>query len=361
MNKRKVNIFALGGNEVAPVGLTDDRGHTIIPDIQMQWKKTDETCRLMASIINKFPEDDYIIIHGNGPQVGNILLRAEFSRKILPPLPLDVCDADSQGAMGYMIAQLLSNELSLLNNDKKVAEIVTQVLVNKDDPDFKSPSKFIGPTYTYNEVQERIDHEGWKMKVYKKDNKGEDIWRRVVPSPKPLDIIEIDFIETALEKGYIPIAVGGGGIPVIKVSPDDKGISYCNHDIKYNNKQNNTILSGIDGVVDKDLASALLGEMLIKRAKNKGEDLEVTLTIFTGVDGVKINYQEPDEKELRRLTVKEAESYLKEGQFPNGSMGPKMRAIIDFLNNGGKKAYISLTSKYLETLKGKAGTIIVKE
>lgn len=360
MGKRKINIFALGGNEVAPVGLMDDRGHPIIPDIPLQWVKTDKTCYRIADMIHNAPDESYIITHGNGPQVGNILLRAEFSRKILPPLPLDVCDADSQGAMGYMIAQLLTNELQMRGHDKIVSEFITQVLVDKNDPDFKDPSKFIGPSYTKEEAEERIDHEGWKMKVYKKNNKGEDIWRRVVPSPVPLDIIEFDIVEVMLDGGFIPITVGGGGIPVIQVEKDQKGYYHCNHGINYKDKNDDKILSGIEAVIDKDLASALLGNMLIKNAKKRGEEVEVHLTIFTGEDGAKLNYQKPDEKALRKITLSEAKEYLKEDHFPPGSMGPKMKAVINFIENGGEKAYISLTSKYFETLEGKAGTTVVR-
>lgn len=360
MSKKRINIFALGGNEVAPVGLMDEQGHPVIPDIPLQWQKTDKTCRLIADIINHHPDQGYIITHGNGPQVGNILLRAEYSRKILPALPLDVCDADSQGALGYMIAQLLRNELKIAGIDRIITELVTQVVVDKDDPDFKDPSKFIGPTYTKEEADERMDHEGWKMKPYIKNKKGEDLWRRVVPSPKPLDIIEYDLIDLAVNNGMIPIAVGGGGIPVVKVNKDKEDKYYCNHDIHYQVSDNNIeILSGVEAVVDKDMASALLGHMLIEKARQRGEDIEVVLTIFTSSDGAKLNYQKPDEKSLRKLTVLEAKEYYQQGHFPSGSMGPKIRAVIDFIENGGEKAYISLTSKYKETLKGEAGTVVV--
>jgi len=145
MEKRSIRIFAFGGNEVAPVGLKDEKGRPIIPDIPMQWQRTAETCKKIANIIEKRPNYSYVITHGNGPQVGNVLLRAEYSRKILPPLPLDVCGADTQGAMGYMIGQLLYNELASRGIKKEVVAVVTQVVVDKNDPDFQNPSKFIGP------------------------------------------------------------------------------------------------------------------------------------------------------------------------------------------------------------------------
>lgn len=360
MGRKRIRIFAFGGNEVAPVELKDEKGHPVVPDIPMQWQRTNETCKQIANIIKKYPDDLYIITHGNGPQVGNILLRAEYSRKILPPLPLDVCGADSQGAMGYMIGQLLSNELKTKGINKIVVSIVTQVVVRKDDPDFQNPTKFIGPPYTKEEAFERKEKNGWKVKLYKKDETGNEMWRRVVPSPEPIDIVEIELIESALEKNAIPITVGGGGIPVVEVHPDERGIYDCNYGIKFQNGKDIKIYSGVEAVIDKDLASALLGSMLIKRYKERGEDVEVTLTIFTAEDGAKLNYQKPDQQDLRLISLEEAKKYYEEGHFPPGSMGPKIKAIINFLENGGEKAYISLTTKYEETLKGEAGTTIVK-
>ncbi len=358
---RQIRIFAFGGNEVSPVGLTDANGKAIIPDIAMQWRRTSETSKHIAKIIETFPNDSYVLTHGNGPQVGNVLLRSEYSRPILPPIPLDVCGSDTQGSMGYMIAQILGNELISRGLNKRVVGIVTQVVVNKDDPGFKNPTKYIGPSYTKEEAMERASRDGWNVKLYKKDDKGNEIWRKVVPSPDPLDIVEFDLVEAALEEGMIPITVGGGGIPVIKIEPDETGAFKCNYDITFKDGFDGPIYTGVEAVIDKDLASALLGTMLIKRAKEKGEDVEVTLTIFTGEDGAKLNYQKPDQIDLRYLTLEEAKKYHSEGHFPAGSMGPKIAAIIKFLEAGGKKAYISLTTKYLETIEGKAGTTIVRE
>ena len=358
---KQIRIFAFGGNEVSPVGLTDENGKPIIPDIAMQWKRTAETCKNISQIIEAFPNDSYVLTHGNGPQVGNVLLRSEYSRPILPPIPLDVCGSDTQGSMGYMIAQILGNELRAKRISKPVVGIVTQVVVDKDDPGFKNPTKFIGPSYTKEEAMERAQKDGWAVKLYKKDEKGNEIWRKVVPSPEPLDIVEFDLIESAIEQGMIPITVGGGGIPVIKVEPGEDGTFKCNYGITYKDGKDAAIYSGVEAVIDKDLASALLGAMLIKRAKEKGEDVDVTLTIFTGEDGAKLNYQKPNQVDLRHLTLEEAKKYYNEGHFPPGSMGPKILAIIKFLEAGGKRAYISLTSKYLETLEGKAGTTIVNE
>lgn len=361
MAKKHIRIFAFGGNEVSPVGLTDEKGKPIIPDIAMQWKRTSETCKHIVRIMKQFPDDIYVITHGNGPQVGNVFLRSEYSRPILPPLPLDVCGSDTQGSMGYMIAQILGNELRANGINKTVVGIVTQVVVDKNDPGFQNPTKYIGPSYSREEAEERMKKDGWAMKLYKKDDKGNEIWRKVVPSPEPLDIVEIDAIEAAIEKGFIPITVGGGGIPVVEVEPDEKGEFKCNYEIVFRNGKGTKIYNGVEAVIDKDLATSLLGRMLIQRAKERGEDVDVTFTIFTGEDGAKLYYQTPQQVDLRRLTLEEAKKYYNEGHFPPGSMGPKILAIIKFLEGGGKIAYISLTEKYLETLEGKAGTTIVRE
>ncbi|MBC7195009.1 MAG: carbamate kinase [Caldisericia bacterium] len=311
--------------------------------------------------MKQYPDDIYVITHGNGPQVGNVFLRSEYSRPILPPIPLDVCGSDTQGSMGYMIAQILGNELRANGINKTIVGIVTQVVVDKNDPGFQNPTKYIGPSYTKEEAEERMKKDGWVMKLYKKDDKGNEIWRKVVPSPEPLDIVEIEAIEAAIEKGFIPITVGGGGIPVVEVEPDEKGEFKCNYEIVFKNGKDTKIYSGVEAVIDKDLATSLLGRMLIQRAKARGEDVDVTFTIFTGEDGAKLYYQTPQQVDLRRLTLEEAKKYYNEGHFPPGSMGPKILAIIKFLEGGGKIAYISLTEKYLETLEGKAGTTVVRE
>ncbi|HNW44914.1 MAG TPA: hypothetical protein PKI19_10450 [Elusimicrobiales bacterium] len=364
---KKIRIFAFGGNEVSPVGLKDKNGKTINPDIAMQWQRTAETGKLVADIFEKHPKDLYVMTHGNGPQVGNILMRAEMCRPAMFPLPLDVCVADTQGAMSFMLAQL-NNELNIRGIDNIVAGIVTQVVVNKDDPDFKNPSKYVGQSYTADEAKQRMA-EGWVMKMYKKDDKGNEIWRRVVPSPVPVDIVEIDAIEALLAKGIVPITVGGGGIPVREVTPeikDGKEIYATNFGVKFSKPakpgaQPLKMYTGVEAVIDKDLASALLGCMLMKRAKARGEEVEVSLTIFTGEDGAKLNYQKPDEKSLRVIKVSELEAIYNQvpPPFPAGSMGPKIKAVIEFIKNGGSVAYISKTDLFEETLAGKAGTTVI--
>ncbi|MDT8285611.1 MAG: hypothetical protein RQ748_00755 [Elusimicrobiales bacterium] len=363
---KKIRIFAFGGNEVAPVGMKDKDGRTINPDIAMQWQRTADTGKLVADIFEKHPEDRYVITHGNGPQVGNILQRAEMCRPGMFPLPLDVCVADTQGAMSFMMAQL-NNELNIRGIDNILAGIVTQVVVNKDDPDFKDPSKYVGQSYSAEEAKQR-QAEGWVMKIYKKDDKGNEIWRRVVPSPAPVDIVEIDAIEALLDKGIVPITVGGGGIPVREVPVEVKDgveIYTTNYGVKFSRPAKGgdplKMYTGVEAVIDKDLASALLGCMLMKRAKARGEEVEVSLTIFTGEDGAKLNYQKPDEKALRVIKASELEAIYNQvpPPFPAGSMGPKIKAAIEFVKNGGSVAYIAKTELFEKTLKGEAGTTIL--
>ncbi len=360
MGIKRIRIFALGGNEVSPIDIKDKNGSSVRADIPMQWQRTADTCKEIANIIEEFPEDSFIITHGNGPQVGNILLRAEHSLDILPPLPLDVCGADSQGAIGYMIGQLLNNELRTRNIKRNVDTIITQVVVDRNDPNFKNQTKFIGPAFTKEEALERKEKAGWIVKLYKKDPEGYEIWRRVVPSPQPIDIVELDLVQSTLEKGIIPITVGGGGIPVIEVEADNRGVYKCNYNIKYQNERDLKIFTGVEVVIDKDLASALLGVLLIQRYKRYGECVEVMLTIFTAEDGAKLYYQKPDQSDLRIVTLDEIKEYYNAGHFPPGSMGPKIKAIINFMEGGGERAYISLTKKYKKTIRGEAGTTIVK-
>ena len=366
---KRIRIFAFGGNEVSPVGMKDPKtGKTVNPDIATQWRRTAQTAKLVADIFEKYPKDLYVLTHGNGPQVGNVLMRAELCRETLPPLPLDVCGADTQGAMAYMLAQL-NNELNVRGIDNLVTGVVTQVVVDKNDPDFRDPSKYIGPSYTKEEAAERTSKNGWIMKLYKKDADGKEIWRRVVPSPAPSDIVEIDAIEALLDKGLIPITVGGGGLPVREVEPvteNGREIYHCNYGVDFSRPSGKgdrlKMYTGVEAVIDKDLASALLGNMLMNRARARGEAMEVTLTIFTGEDGAKLNYQKPDQQDLRVIKVSELEAiYNRDPRpFPAGSMGPKIKAVIEFMKNGGSAAYITKTDLFEETLQGKAGTTVIK-
>ena len=205
------------------------------------------------------------------------------------------------------------------------------------------------------------------MKFYKKNDEGEELWRWVVPSPKPIDILEIDIVESNIQSGIIPIAVGGGGIPVRKVMPDilnGDEIYKCNYDIIYKrkfirNQKPLEIYTGVEAVVDKDFASSLLGTMLIEKAKNRNEELDVELNIFTDVDGAKLNYQKPDQKDLRLLSLQEAKDLYNKNIFPAGSMGPKIKSAINFIEGRGKKVRITKAELYYETLMGNAGTTII--
>ncbi len=365
-----LRIFSFGGNELSPMELKDSAGKSINPDIALQWQRTAETSKIVANIIEKHPDDLFVLTHGNGPQVGNILLRSEYARPILHAIPLDICGADSQGAMGYMLAQM-SHELHMRGIHRVVAETITQVVVEGDDPDFKNPSKFIGPPFTKDEAQKRAKSDGWLVKCYGNDKEGNEIWRRVVPSPIPREIVEIEAVEAHLKAGIIPISVGGGGIPVVRVKPEvvgDREVYTCNYGIKFDRPHKPgqppaPVYTGVEAVIDKDLASALLGTLLRKRAMARGEKMDVSLTILTAEDGAKLNYRKPDQVDLRRLSLRELKGICEKNPdaFPAGSMGPKISAVIQFLENGGKVAYITKTNLFEKTLAGEAGTTVYND
>lgn len=263
------------------------------------------------------------ITHGNGPQVGNMLIRVDLTRHLVPPIPLGVVVADLQGGMGYMIQQTLQNKLQAHGQKKEVITLVTQVLVDRDDPSILNPTKFVGPVYTKAEAEEFKRVRGWIMR--------EDIgrgWRRVVPSPKPLQLVEASIILALLDRGVIPICCGGGGIPVYR-EPDGR-------------------LEGVDAVIDKDLASAVLATAI-------GAD---ALFILTSVEQVALNFARPDQRNILHMTLAEAKDWLKAGHFPPGSMGPKVQAAINFLRSGGKMCIITTTDKLMDALEGKTGTRI---
>jgi carbamate kinase len=364
----KLRIFALGGNEIAPVAAVDQNGKTRNPDIAEQWRRSAITCDALAAIIAAAPCTHHVITHGNGPQIGNILLRAELALPVLHPLPLDICGADSQGALGYMLAQL-NNSFQNLGVHKSAAGVITCCEVDADDPAFKEPTKFIGPSYSECEAEEKRKALGWKMKPYKKTADGGQLWRRVVPSPAPQGIRELPAILALLGAGIVPIACGGGGIPITRarVRPlgDDKMVYDCNYGIEYQRVKHLApaqLHRGVEAVIDKDLASAMLGRLL-KGALQEGlgQKVESELFILTDVDGVRLNYQKPDEKYLPSLTLTEARHYQREGHFAAGSMGPKVAACIDFIAGGGDRAYISNMAVFTETLAGTRGTVFIKE
>ncbi|MBU0676753.1 MAG: carbamate kinase [Verrucomicrobia bacterium] len=307
-------IIAIGGNS-----LISDSQHMTVLD---QYQAAGETSQHIAGIV----EEGYrvVVTHGNGPQVGFILLRSEIARDQLHQVPLESCVADTQGAIGYQVEQTLLNEFRRRKLERHVASIVTQVVIDRNDPAFDDPSKPIGPFMTEQVAQEHSKSEGWKVK----EDAGRG-WRRVVPSPKPLRIIELDIVRKLLKEDVVVIAVGGGGIPVYE---DENGM-----------------LQGCAAVIDKDKASCLLGKEL-------GAEV---LIISTGVDKVALNYGKPDEKVLDEITVAEARRYLEEGQFPAGSMGPKIEAAIDFLEHGGQRVIITQPHHLEGALQGIFGTHIL--
>ncbi|HNW74535.1 MAG TPA: carbamate kinase [Bacteroidales bacterium] len=299
---KKLAVVALGGNAL----LRGDQKGTIDEQENNAYATGESLVKLLKRNYN------IVITHGNGPQVGNIMLANAAGNKLygLPEMPLDICVAYSQGFIGYVIEQQLKNVLQKHDMERDIITIATQVLVNKDDPAFKNPTKPVGPFYT-KEDSDRMAHDTGS--VYKEDPRGRG-WRKVVASPRPLVIINKMTIEQIARQGQIAIAVGGGGIPVFYVEPNK--------------------LQGIDAVIDKDLASALLASQI-----NADK-----LFILTDVPKVCINFNTPQEQSIDRMTIAEAKQYLEEGQFPDGSMGPKIRAAIHFVEHSGKDTIITKTT-----------------
>ena len=296
---KKIAVVALGGNALL-------RGNEI-GTIQQQEKNTYDTC---INLLNLLKEDyNLVITHGNGPQVGNIMLRNEagYNNYKIPKMPLDICVADSQGGIGYMIERQVVNLFKEYKIKKNVVTLVTQVLVDKDDQAFQNPSKPVGAFYLKEEADllARVNNF-----VFKEDPRKRG-WRRVVPSPKPQDILNKKIVKDLVNKGNIVIASGGGGVPV-----------YLNGDKK---------LYGVEAVIDKDLASALLANEIGAEA----------FYILTDVPKVYIRFNKPDQKALDVITVDEAQKYYDDGEFAAGSMGPKILAAISFVKNGGKETVIT--------------------
>jgi carbamate kinase len=266
------------------------------------------------------------VTFGNGPVVGNIVLRHDAGMAIhgIPPMPMFVCGADSQGGLGFMLQQALQNALTEIGRNIPVASVITQVLVDQRDPSFSDPTKPIGPFFDEGQAQLLRDENGWT--IVQDAGRG---WRRVVPSPKPIQVIEWEAIHTLVKAGVLTIAAGGGGVPVIR---NQAGL-----------------LEGVDAVIDKDRASALLGGLI--RAD--------VLVLVTQVDKVCVRFGKSGQKALDRLNVAEAESLLADGEFPSGSMGPKIEAAISFLAAGGKEAIITSTEHILGALSGVHGTRIL--
>ncbi|MBC7185447.1 MAG: carbamate kinase [Calditrichaeota bacterium] len=312
----KIAVVALGGNAITR---EFEEGN-----ITQQFANTRRSLVGVADLIEKGYR--VVVTHGNGPQVGNALIRVEEARHLVPPVPLGVIVADLEGGMGYMIEQSLQNKLIKRGITRQVVTIVTQVIVDRDDPSILNPTKFVGPFYHEHEVEELMRKRNW---VIKRDpGRG---FRRVVPSPLPKAIVEKECIKHLVEQGYVVIAAGGGGIPV-----------YVEED---------GTLEGVDAVIDKDRAAAVLGRDIGAQE----------LYILTGVDKVALNFGTPQQRDLDRLTLQEAKQYLAEGHFPPGSMGPKIEAAIDFLQWGGKLVVITSIQGMPDALDGLTGTRIVPE
>jgi carbamate kinase len=309
-------VIAIGGNSLIP-----DGDHESVQD---QYAAAAETDDHIASLVEQ--GWDVVISHGNGPQVGFILRRSEMSSSELHEVPLDFCGADTQGAIGYMLQQNLVNDFRQLGIAKSVATIVTQVEVASSDPAFANPSKPIGSFMDEADAKRRRDEEGWDIR----EDAGRG-WRRVVASPQPMRIVELEVIKDLLNAGVVTIAVGGGGIPVVTNANGD--------------------LEGIAAVIDKDLASALL-------ASQVDADL---LLISTAVEQVALNFGTPEQKWVDQFTLAEVKQYLAEGgHFAEGSMAPKMRAVVQFMEAGGKEALITNPENLERAMAGETGTRIVQ-
>lgn len=307
-------VIAIGGNAIVK---EYQKG-----TVEEQLSNIYESCEYIAALY----EQGYQIalIHGNGPQVGNLLLQSEAEKNV-PRQPIDVCGAMTQGQIGYMLQQCLKTLLQRRGIDTNVVTIVTQMLVSERDEAFQNPTKPIGPFYSREEAAQMMS-ERPDLVMVEDSGRG---WRRVVPSPQPLEMIERDCARILLEQGCLVIAAGGGGIPVIR---GESGIR------------------GVKAVIDKDRAAALV-------ARDIGADY---LIILTGVDRVCVNFGKPDQKEIETMTADEAQAYLEEGQFPPGSMGPKIEAAIQYLRDGGRKVLITSINRLQEALENRCGTIITR-
>lgn len=311
-------VIALGGNAVIREG---EKG-----TVAEQFTHVTETAARLARVVQAGYRR-ILVTHGNGPQVGAILLRSELAAASVPPSPLDACVAESQGGMGYMIQQCLADQLRRAGVRRPVTTVITQVVVAADDPAFAHPTKPVGRFYTEAEAQALMAERGWRMK----EDAGRG-WRRVVPSPVPLEIVEVDVIRRLIDSGTVVIAVGGGGVPVVR-RPDRS-------------------LAGVEGVIDKDLATALAARQIGAH----------TLVILTGVPKVYLHFGTDRAQALDRVRADELRPYLSNGHFPAGSMGPKIAAALEFLKplpvgaQDGREVIITLPEAIEEALAGRAGT-----
>ncbi len=305
-------LIAIGGNSLIRAGQSGS--------VREQMENANTTCRHVAKLVEQGHK--IVITHGNGPQVGAQLIRSEMASRQVYELPLDSCDASTQGELGYILQNAMRTALHALGIKIPVITILTQVVVDEHDPALSDPSKPIGPFYSKEVAEMKKNELGWK--IVEDAARG---YRRLVPSPYPLEIVELDAIKHCLSQGFIVIAAGGGGIPVV-----DKGGVYL----------------GLEAVVDKDRASSLLASKL---------ELETFIT-STDTDKVYLNFKQPDQLALDHISLTQAKQYMRDGHFLAGSMGPKIEAAIDFLSNGGRHVIITRPELISEAVNGKAGTHI---
>lgn len=312
--KRRLALIAFGGNALLP---DSQRG---IQDEQM--KNAEKAAQLMVHIVRKGYE--LVIVHGNGPQVGNLLIQMEEAVTKIPPYSLDLCNAMTEGSMGFMLERAIINELRRHSIDKEVITLVTQVLVDRNDPAFENPTKPVGPFYTKYRAQQLAREKKWAML----EDAGRG-YRKVVPSPKPIDVVPKWIIRDLVQAGRIVIAAGGGGIPVII---NGRGL-----------------FEGVEAVIDKDYAASLI-------AREAKVDLFI---ILTGVERVYLNFGKSNQQEIPKMTVEEAQKYMDEQQFPPGSMGPKILAAIEYIRAGGNEVLITDAGHLKAALLHRSGTRIV--
>jgi carbamate kinase len=312
--KQKIALIAFGGNALLP---ENQRGLE-----EEQMRNAQRAARLMVHVVHKGYE--LIIVHGNGPQVGNLLIQMEEAVTKVPPFSLDVCDAMTEGSMGFMLEKAIINELRTRSIDKEVVTVLTQVVVDREDPAFAEPTKPVGPFYTKYRAQILAKEKKWKMV----DDAGRG-YRKVVPSPRPIDVVPKWIIRDLVSAGRIVIAAGGGGIPIII---DGRGL-----------------FKGVEAVIDKDYVASLI-------AREVKVDLFI---ILTGVERVFLDYGTPQERPLDVMTIAQAQEHLDQGQFPRGSMGPKIKAAIEYIQAGGQEVLITSASHLKAALLRRSGTRLV--
>jgi carbamate kinase len=311
---RRTCVVAFGGNALIRA---DQEG--------TQWEQLENAAATARALLPALKGGyDLVLVHGNGPQVGTILIQVEEAVTKVPPQSLDVCVAQSEGSIGYMLETALLNAMRREAIKRGVVTLVTEVVVDQADPGFRRPTKPIGPFYPKFRAEFLMHKQGWNMV----EDAGRG-WRKVVPSPRPLEVVQMDAIRSAVAAGHVVIAGGGGGIPVYRDRDGD--------------------LRGVEAVIDKDYTAGLIARAL-------GADLFV---ILTGVDQVALNFGRPDETRLRALPVAEARRHQAEGQFPEGSMGPKMRAAVEFVEATGREVLITSAARLADAVRGRAGTRVV--